>query len=558
MSNSSVKVTFLGGLGNIGRNCAAVEVDGQIMLIDCGIMFPEDTMPGVDKILPDFSYLRENMGNVVGVVLSHGHEDHIGALGYLLGEMPLKIIGSALSLGFAKNRIKEKGVIDQATFVEVKDNDRIKVGAFDLEFFPVTHSVPHGFATAFHTPQGVILHSGDFKIDTRPIDGRITDLAGLGHLSKSEGVRLLLCDSTNAISEGFSKSESLIGKSVRNIFKDVEGRRVIVACFASHIHRVQQIADAAIASGRTIITLGRSMKNNVELASELKLLNIPKNKLRDIEDIDNLADGEICVISTGSQGEHMAALSRMARGDSRWINIRKNDCIVFSSHPIPGNEVSVSRVMDGLARRGAQVIHSADTLVHTTGHAKAEELRVYHSVIRPEFFVPVHGEYRHMAGHADLAKAMGMKDENVLLCGDGNSVVLTDAGIERGPNVPSDYIYMAGSVGTVDDSLLSERNVLGQDGFVSVVISVDMQSDGHAVLAGDPEIFSRGWVSDELGETIHEKAADKVRSDLVKELGKKKCLPKDLEKIARRSLGKFINAETRRKPMVVPIILEVD
>ena len=551
---SPVRISFLGGLGEIGRNCAAIEVDGSIMLIDCGLMFPDSDTAGVDLVLPDFTYLRENADRVVGVVATHGHEDHIGALSFLLEEIPLQIIGSPLTLGMARNRITERGVMDQAKFIEVSDNDRIQVGPFDMEFFPVTHSVPHGFATAFHTPQGVILHSGDFKLDMTPVDARLTDLAGLGHLAKDDGVRLFLCDSTNAEEEGFSASETSIGRSIQDLFRARDGRRIIIACFASHIHRVQQIADAAIASGRTIATLGRSMNNNVALAREMGLLRIPDSKLRDIEDVGDIPDGELCVISTGSQGEPLSALARMASGDSKWLSIREGDCVILSSHPIPGNEMGVTRVIDGLVRRGAEVVHSATARVHATGHAKAEELRVMHSIVQPDWFIPVHGEYRHMAEHARLATRMGLAADKVMICGDGDSVILNDKGLERAEEIPAEYIYIAGSVGALDENVLFERRILGQDGFVSVVVALSIVGP-NAELVREPEVISRGWVDGPEGDELRKDATLAVREAVEEALAAGKRDRQDFERAARRALGRFINKRTRLRPMVVPVVL---
>ena len=545
---NDVKVTFLGGLGDIGRNCAAVEIDNQIMLIDCGIMFPEAHMPGVNVVLPDFDYLKQNASKVVGVVCTHGHEDHIGALRYLLAEMPLKIIGSELTLALAKNRIGQANLLDQADFVEVKDNSRTQIGAFDLEFFPVTHSVPHGFATAFHTPQGVLLHSGDFKLDMTPVDGRLTDLSGLGKLSSSEGVRLLLADSTNADAPGYSESESQIGQTLKTIVASKTEKRLVVACFASHIHRIQQIADAAIAEGRYILALGRTMKNNIEMTREMGLLRIPENKIKPIEDIDNLADREICVISTGSQGESMSALARMANGDSHHMAIRDTDCIIMSSHPIPGNETGVTAMLNALIKRGAEVIDSTHQLVHTTGHAKQTELRVFHSVVKPENFVPVHGEYRHMVAHKNLALEMGMGQDNIIVCTDGDSVILSDVGISSGETIDADYIYVAGDVKDLGEQVLADRRVLGDDGFVSVVLSIDRDLR----LRNDPQIVSRGWISGELQDDLHARAvkvvAAAINGEDFADAGK-------VSKAARRALGKFINAETRLRPMVVPVVM---
>ncbi len=549
-----VKISFLGGLGEIGRNCAAVEVDGRIMLIDCGLMFPDSDTAGVDLVLPDFTYLRENADRVEGVVATHGHEDHIGALSYLLEEIPLKIIGSPLTIGLAKNRIEERGVSDRASFIEVSDNDRIQVGPFDMEFFPVTHSVPHGFATAFHTPQGTVLHSGDFKLDMTPVDARLTDLAGLGHLAKDDGVRLFLCDSTNAEEAGFSASETSIGQSIQDLFRARDGRRIIIACFASHIHRVQQIADAAIATGRTVATLGRSMNNNVALARQMGLLKIPDAKLRDIDDVADIEDGKLCVISTGSQGEPLSALARMATGDSRWLSIREGDCVILSSHPIPGNEFSVTRVIDGLVRRGAEVVHSGSAKVHATGHAKAEELRVMHSIVQPEWFIPVHGEYRHMAAHARLATQMGVAADRVKICSDGDSVLLTDKGLERADEIPAEYIYIAGSVGALDHSVLLERRVLGQDGFVSAIVALSIVGP-KAELIREPEVLSRGWVDGPEGDELRKDATHEVRKAIEEALADGKRNRQDFERAARRSLGRFINKRTRMRPMVVPVIL---
>lgn len=548
---NDVKVTFLGGLGDIGRNCAAVEVNDQIMLIDCGIMFPEEGMPGVNVVLPDFDYLRQNADKVVGVVCTHGHEDHIGALRYLLAEMPLKVIGSKLTLELAKNRISQSNFLDQAEFIEVEDNSRIQVGTFDLEFFPVTHSVPHGFATAFHTPQGVVLHSGDFKLDMAPVDGRLTDLSGLGNLSSSEGIRLLLADSTNADAAGYSESESAIGQTLKTLISSKSDKRLVVACFASHIHRIQQIADAAIADGRYILSLGRTMKTNIDLAREMGLLRIPENRIKPIEDIDNLADREICVISTGSQGEPMSALARMANGDSHHMTIRDNDCIIMSSHPIPGNETGVTKMINALVKRGAEVVDSSHELVHTTGHAKRTELRVFHSVVRPENFVPVHGEYRHMAAHKDLAIDMGTNPDNILVCTDGDSVVLSDSGIAKGESVSSAYVYVAGDVVDLGDKVLADRQVLGEDGFVSVILTID----NEFVLRKDPEIVSRGWVWGDLADDLHARATKVVATAVS---GNDYSSADELSKAARRALGKFINAETRLRPMVVPVIIVVD
>ncbi len=549
-----VRVVFLGGLGEIGRNCAAIEVGGRIMLIDCGLMFPDSDMAGVDLVLPDFTWLRENAHRVEGVVATHGHEDHIGALSFLLEEMPLQIIGSPLTIGLARNRIDERGMLDRAKFIEVSDNDRIKVGPFDMEFFPVTHSVPHGFATAFHTPQGVILHSGDFKLDMTPVDGRLTDLAGLGHLAKDDGIRLFLCDSTNAEEAGFSASETSIGQSIHDLFRARVGQRIIVACFASHIHRVQQIADAAVACGRTVATLGRSMNQNVALARQMGLLRIPDDRLVDIEDVTGIPDENLCVISTGSQGEPLSALARMATGDNRWLEVTEGDCVILSSHPIPGNESSVSRVIDGLLRKGAEVVHSANANVHATGHAKAEELKVLHSIVQPDWFIPVHGEYRHLAQHANLARQMGTAEDHILLCTDGDSILLTDDGIRRGESVPAEYIYIDGTVGAIDHSVLLERRILGEEGFITVIVPVAIVK-GKAELLDEPAVISRGWVDGPEGDQLRKEARLAVRQAVEASLADGVRTRQEIEKTTRRAIGRFVNRQTGLRPMVVPVVL---
>ncbi|HEY2997718.1 MAG TPA: ribonuclease J, partial [Acidimicrobiales bacterium] len=437
-----VRITFLGGLGEIGRNCACVEVGGRILLLDVGLMFPELEMLGVDLVLPDFTYLRDNVDRVDGAIITHGHEDHMGGLSYLLREMSFPIYGSALTLGLARNRIEEAGVLDRTELIPVHDGERRRIGPCDIEFIPVTHSVPQGFATAFHTPQGTILHTGDFKIDLTPVDGRLTDLGRIGALASGDGIRLLLSDSTNADEPGHARSESSVGKVLYDLFHEHEGRRIVIACFASHIHRVQQIVDAAMAFGRRVATLGLSMKKNVRLAREMGLLHIPDHVLVDIDDVRDLEPGRVCVISTGSQGEPMSALALMAQRNNRWLEINEDDTVILSSHPIPGNEMNVSKVIDGLVRLGAEVIYSGIAEVHASGHAKQEELKTLLSIVQPDWFVPVHGEYRHMVAHAKLARSMGVVPAGqVLVCTDGDQLVLDEQGVRVDGQVPAGYLY---------------------------------------------------------------------------------------------------------------------
>jgi ribonuclease J len=549
----AVKITFLGGLGEIGRNCACIEVGGRILLLDVGLMFPELDMLGVDLVLPDFTYLRDNADRVDGAIITHGHEDHMGGLSYLLRELSFPIYGSALSLGLARNRIEEAGLLDRTELIPVHDGERRRIGPCQVEFIPVTHSVPHGFATAFYTPQGTILHSGDFKLDLTPVDGRLTDLARIGALASGDGIRLLLSDSTNADEPGHSRSESSVGQVLYQLFHQHEGRRIVIACFASHIHRVQQIADAAVSFGRKVATLGMSMKKNVRLARDMGLLHIPDHALVDIDDVRDLSPGEICVISTGSQGEPMSALSLMAQRNNRWLEIDQDDTVILSSHPIPGNEMNVSKVIDGLVRLGAEVVHSGLSDVHASGHAKQEELKTLLSIVRPDWFVPVHGEYRHMVAHAKLAKAMGVADDHVLVCTDGDQLVLDDDGLRVDRQVPAGFLFVDGIIGDVGQGVLRDRRVLAEEGVVVVVVTVEVETG--AILIG-PEVITRGWVYAPEAEPLIAECADAVRQAIKEAFAKGATDIEALQRAVRRAAGKFVNETTKRRPMIVPVVME--
>jgi ribonuclease J len=550
-----VRITFLGGLGEIGRNCACLEVDGRILLLDVGLMFPELDMLGVDLVLPDFTFLRENAARVDGAIITHGHEDHMGGLSYLLREMSFPIYASELTLGLARNRIDEAGLLDQTELVPVFDGERRRIGPCDVEFIPVTHSVPHGFATAFHTPQGTILHSGDFKLDLTPVDGRLTDLGRIGALATGDGIRLLLSDSTNAEEPGYARSETSIGRALYHLFHQHEGRRIVIACFASHIHRVQQIADAAVAFGRKVATLGLSMKKNVRLARDMGLLRIPDHALVDIDDVRDLSPGEVCVISTGSQGEPMSALSLMAQRNNRWLEIDADDTVILSSHPIPGNEMNVSKVIDGLVRLGAEVVHSGVADVHASGHAKQEELKTLLSIVRPDWFVPVHGEYRHMVAHAKLARSMGVVGDNhVLVCTDGDQLLLDDDGLRVEGTVPAGYLYVDGIIGDVGHGVLRDRRVLAEEGVVVVVVTVDVATG--AILTG-PEVITRGWVYAPEAEPLLSECAEEVRHAVKESFAEGGTDIDVLQKVVRRAAGKFVSESTKRRPMIVPVVMEV-
>lgn len=549
---SPVRVIFLGGLGEIGRNCACIEVEGRLLVIDVGIMFPEPDMPGVDLVLPDLTFLRENADRVDGIVLTHGHEDHIGGLSYLLRDIEAPIYGAALTVGLAANRIREAGLLDRTHFIEVADGERIRIGPCDVEFIPVTHSVPSAFAIAFHTPQGVVMHSGDFKIDLAPVDGRRTDLARIGEIAQTDGIRLLLADSTNAEEPGFTDSESTVGVTLRRVFAMRPGRRIIVACFASHLHRIQQIVDAAHESGRKVATLGRSMKNNVELARKLGIITVPDGVLVDITKIDDFDPGEICVLSTGSQGEPMAAMSLMAAGQSKWLDLTSDDVVVLSAHPIPGNEWSVGRIIDELHRRGAEVIHSAHEPVHVSGHARRGELAMLLSVAQPDCFIPVHGEYRHLLHHAQLAESMGISSEKIVLSEDGDVIRLDEGGIEKESTVPAGYLYVDGAASDIDHGILRDRQVLASEGMVMVVASVDLHA--REVSAG-PVVLTRGWVGPDDETLLSVEAANAVGSALKSALSEGTHDVEGLNRVARKALGRFVGTRIRQKPMIVPVIV---
>ena len=548
-----VRIAFLGGLGEIGRNCMVFEQEGALLLLDCGLMFPDADMHGIDLVLPDFTYLREHADRIVGCVATHGHEDHVGGLSYLLRELSFPIFGSALTLGLARNRIEEAGLLGKTDLVTVADGERRKIGPFDVEFIPVTHSVPQAFATAIHTPQGVILHSGDFKLDLTPVDGRLTDLSRIGAIASNEGIRLLLADSTNAEEHGHAPSERDVGAVLRRIFAEASGRRVVTASFASHIHRIQQIIDAAIANGRVVATLGLSMRKNVRLARDLGLLKVPDASLLDIEDIDKYPPERVCVISTGSQGEPMSALSLLAAGENKWLKVGEHDTIVLSSHAIPGNEFNVNRVIDGLLRAGAEVIHSGVADVHATGHAQADELKTLLAIARPQWFIPVHGEYRHMVAHAKLGLMMGLTANHIVVCEDGDQVTLSDDGLDVTGRVPAGFLYVDGIVGDVGQGVLRDRKMLAEEGVVVVIATVDV--DSGKVIAG-PEIITRGWVYAPEAEDLLDEACERVADAVETAFASGIKDVEALEREVRRAAGKFVNERTRRRPMIVPVVME--
>ena len=552
----AVRLVFLGGLGEIGRNCFCIEVEGRILVVDCGLMFPEADMPGVDLVLPDFTYLRENADRVEGVVLTHAHEDHAGGLAFLLRDVPVPIYGTRLSLGLARNRIEEAGMLERTEFVPITDGERRRIGPFEVEFIPVTHSVPHGLAAAYHTPAGTILHTGDFKLDLTPVDGRKTDLALLGEIARrGDGVRLLLSDSTNAERPGFTPSEATVGGAMRGLFREHPDKRFIVASFASHLHRVQQVARAAVTAGRKVAFIGRSMTQNVSLGREMGILDLPADCVVDIDETSRFAPGEICIICTGSQGEPMSALSLMAAHEHKWVKVNEDDVVVISAHAIPGNESNVSRVIDSMHRAGAEVVHGGNSPVHVSGHASQEELKFLINLLQPEYFVPVHGEYRHMVHHARLAEDVGVAPDKIIVCEDGDAITLDAAGVELEQRaVPAGYLYVDGIVGDVGHGVLRDRRNLAEEGVVVVIVTVDATT-GEVVTG--PEIVTRGWVYAPEAEELIEEAKVAVRESLFEAAEEGATDFDTLRRHARRALGKFINERTRRRPAVIPVVMEV-
>jgi ribonuclease J len=543
----SVSVTFLGGLGEIGRNCAALEVEGKIALIDVGLMFPEEDMLGVDLVFPDWSWLVERKKDVSCVVLTHGHEDHMGALAYFLRDIPVPVYGTELSVRMAEGRIEEVGV--ESDLRTIQQKKWISHGPFKFMLIPVSHSVPDASAIAFETPEGIVLHSGDFKLDPTPIDGKPTDLPAFASLGQ-RGVRLLLADSTNAEKEGFEPSESSVGRPIADVISDAPGR-VMAACFSSHVHRVQQIADAGVAAGRKVAFFGRSMHRYTSLATELGILEVPDGSVVDIKDLAGYPPEQQLLITTGSQGEPFAALSLMSQGRHKFVELGEGDTVLISAKPIPGNETAVSKVISNLMRRGARVVHGRNSHVHVSGHAAREELLTFLNLVRPMAFVPVHGEYRHLAAHAELARAMGVRQVDVLEDGDRVIIDGKKTFVERRA-VPAGYVYLDGSaVGDVQGGVLRDRSHLADEGVVVVTVGID--HDNGDIVFG-PDLDSHGLMDDP--SVILEKAADAVRT-AIESHDSGRTDHAEMQKTVRQAAGKVIRAETSRRPVILPIIMEV-
>ncbi|BDZ66075.1 ribonuclease J [Agromyces mangrovi Wang et al. 2018] len=543
----TLRVIPVGGLGEVGRNMTTFEIDGKILIVDCGVLFPEEHQPGVDLILPDFAPVRDRLDDIVGVVLTHGHEDHIGAVPYLLklrADIPL--IGSGLTLALVEAKLKEHRI--QPYSLTVKEGQRESLGPFDLEFVAVNHSIPDALAVAITTSAGKVLATGDFKMDQLPLDGRLTDLREFARLGQ-EGVDLFLVDSTNADVPGFTPLERAIGPVLDQVISRAE-RRVIVASFSSHVHRVQQVLDAAHANGRRVALLGRSMVRNMTIAADLGYLHVPEGVLVDYKKSGDIPDDKIVYMSTGSQGEPMAVLSRMANLDHQ-IEVGVGDTVILASSLIPGNENAVYRVIDGLTKLGANVVHKANAKVHVSGHAAAGELLYCYNILQPKNVLPIHGEYRHLAANAALAIDTGVPAKNVFMGEDGSVFDLKDGQVRQVGQLDLGFVYVDGStVGEITDADLKDRRILGEEGFISVIVVVDAATG--RVISG-PEIHARGFAED---DKVFDDVKPKIEKALADAAHNGVRDTHALQQVVRRAVGGWVSRKLRRRPMLVPLVIE--
>jgi ribonuclease J len=547
LAAGGLRIVALGGISEIGRNMTVFETDGKLLIVDCGVLFPEDNQPGIDLILPDFSYIRDRLDDVVGIFLTHGHEDHIGAVPYLLRErVDIPLYGSPLSIALITAKCKEHR-IGPITH-EVREGDRFKLAGFDLECIAVNHSIPDALAVAIRTKAGMVLATGDFKMDQLPLDGRTTDLASFARLGE-EGVDIFLADSTNADIPGFTPAEREIMPALHRVIATTK-KRVIVASFSSHVHRVQQVIDVAHEHGRKVCFIGRSMVRNMKIAEDMGYLNVPSGTVIDLKDLDDYGDN-VVLISTGSQGEPMAALSRMANGDHQ-IRVGDGDTVILASSLIPGNENSVYRVINELTRFGAKVVHKANALVHVSGHAAAGELLYCYNIVKPKYAMPMHGEWRHLKANAELAIQSGVPRQNAFIAENGIVVDLIDHVAEVAGAIPVGFVYVDGqSIGDITEDSLKDRRILGEEGFISVIVVIDSQSG--KIVAG-PDIHARGFNEDAA-------LFDEVRGDIEKALAQAVAGGTNgthqLSQVVRRTIGSWVGQKHRRKPMIVPVVIEV-
>ncbi len=549
-----LRIAFLGGINEVGKNMTLYEYDGDMIIVDCGLAFPEPDMPGVDMVIPDFTFVERNRDKIKGIIITHGHEDHIGGLAYLLRTVNMPVFATRLTVGLIEGKLREHGILQSAKLNVVQPGDVIGIGKFTVEMIHVNHSIPDAIALAITTGCGTVIQTGDFKIDSTPIDGDVIDIARFSRLG-SEGVLALLSDSTNAERPGFTESERKVGGSFEVLFRQAKKNRIIVATFASNIHRVQQIIDVAHSLGRKVCMIGRSLENVVSISSELGYLNVPSNVLITADEINNYKSEQLVIITTGSQGEPMSALTRMAFSDHRKVEIRPNDYVIISATPIPGNEKTVGNVVNELMKLGAHVIYEKMYEVHVSGHACQEELKLMMSIVKPKFFIPVHGEQKHLRKHAMLAESMGIPSENIFIGDNGMVAEITPDSIKRGPDVIAGKVIVDGSgVGDVGSVVLRDRKKLGEDGIIIVTASLDYETG--QLIAG-PEVITRGFVYVKESEELIEKTRK------VAEAALENCYYSNISDInavkgkLRDAVSKFVHEQTRRDPMILPVIMEV-
>ena len=550
---AKVKIIPLGGLNEIGKNMTAIEYKNDIIIIDCGLKFPDEDMFGIDVVIPDITYLLKHKDKVSGIFLTHGHEDHIGALPYVLKQLNVPVYGTKLTLGIVQSKLKEHNLLSTTELITVKPRDVVRLNSVSVEFIKTNHSIADSVAIAIHTPLGAVLHTGDFKVDYTPIDGEPMDFARFAELGK-KGVLLMMADSTNVERPGYTMSEKIVGESLCRIFGKSKGR-IIVATFASNIHRIQQIIDAAAMYGRKVAVSGRSMENIVQVAIELGYIKIEKENLVSIDQINKYNNNEIVIITTGSQGEPMSALARMATSEHRKVNIVSGDTIIISATPIPGNEKLVSRVIDQLFKKGAEVVYGSSEAVHVSGHACQEELKLMQTLVRPKYFIPVHGEYRHLKQHGELANSIGVPKSNILIPEIGDVIEITRNSIKKSGSVISGQIFVDGlGVGDVGNIVIRDRKHLSQDGILTVVVT--LSKENKAIIAG-PDIISRGFVYVRESEKLMDEARDIVRNVFAKCEEQKITDWSTLKSTVRDELRSFLYEKTKRKPMILPIIMEI-
>ncbi len=553
--SGKIRIIPLGGLGEIGKNMTAVEYNDELIVIDCGLGFPDDDMPGIDLVIPDFAYLEANVHRLKGVFLTHGHEDHIGAVPYLLRTLNVPVYGTALTLGIIKNKLQEHILPHKPSLRSVKAGDRVRVGSMEVEFIHVNHSIADACALAIHTPLGTLVHTGDFKLDTSPIDGDMMDVVRLGQIGQ-EGVLLLMCESTNAERPGNTPSERKVGASLEQIFSTHPKKRIIIATFSSNVHRVQQIIDTSVRHKRKVAITGRSMLNIVSAATELGYMNIPAGVLVDINEIKRYKPGELTLITTGSQGEPMSALYRMAFSDHSQVSLDANDLVVLSASAIPGNEKLVGRIINELSKKEVEVLHDAVVEVHVSGHACQEELKLMQALTKPKYFMPVHGEERHLTANRELAKYMGMDPKNIFLSEIGKVLEIDENGARFNGSVQAGNVLVDGyGVGDVGNIVLRDRRHLAEDGLIVVVATVDIN---ERMLLSGPDIVSRGFVYVREAEELMEEARQVAYNALIETLERGEYVDRmRLKKQVKDKLTQYLYNKTKRKPMILPIIMNI-